>query len=187
VPAYWERLLDVDPDRGHITWFGYGDPVEDRRDILPLRRLPAVDADRVKAYRRQFREGILPPVLLWWVSGLAALLVVDGHARLAAALAEGGLPDVVVLARAADPDFAAAYREQAVRDYEHRVGHQQRIEPDPFTTTRIAHLGHSLAVDLRYADRAEGCTRAWPIRGGRATWDALATKYAPGSPLLNDR
>ncbi|BEL03866.1 hypothetical protein Q0Z83_020570 [Actinoplanes sichuanensis] len=186
VPAYWQRVPEVDPDLGHITWFGYGDPVEDQRDILPLRRLSPIDADRVKGYRRQHREGILPPVLLWWVSGLGVLLVVDGHDRLVAARAEGGVPDVIVLARAADPDFAAFYRETAVRGYEERVRSRQDALPDPFTATRIAHLGHSLALDLRTADRAEGRTRAWPIPGGPAAWDRLATALASDSPLVQD-
>src|SRR5439155_23920610 len=82
IPAHWDRLLAADREQGHITWIGYGAPDEDIRDVLPLRRLSPVDADRVKAYRRHLHEGILPPALLWWVSGLNTLLVIDGHDRI---------------------------------------------------------------------------------------------------------
>lgn len=183
IPKYWSRLLDVDPDQGHITWFGYGDPPEDARDILPLRRLSAVDAARVKGYRRQHREGILPPVLLWWVSGLATLLVVDGHDRLTAALAEGAVPDVVVLAPTADPRWVAAVQRRPIREYEERVSHLQDGPVDPFTGDYIAHAGRRLAADLGRIARTEARTRAWPVPGGRTAWDRLAAEVAPGSLL----
>ncbi|MFJ8582151.1 hypothetical protein [Micromonospora sp. NPDC093277] len=64
VPGHWERLRRVDPDRGHITWFGYGHPEDDQRDVLPLRQLDPAGADRVRAWRRQARDGMLPPALL---------------------------------------------------------------------------------------------------------------------------
>ncbi|MFF5710830.1 hypothetical protein [Streptomyces sp. NPDC012756] len=94
VDGNWPKLLAHDPDRGHLTWFGYGDPVEDARDLLPLRSLSPVEAPRVRAYRRQYREGVLPPVFAWWISGLDSPVVLDGHDRLTAALAEGGRPRV---------------------------------------------------------------------------------------------
>ncbi|WP_157432795.1 MULTISPECIES: hypothetical protein [unclassified Actinoplanes] len=187
VPGHWSRLHDVDPDQGHITWFGYGDPSEDARDILPLRRLSAVDADRVKAYRRQHREGILPPVLLWWVSGLATLLVVDGHDRLTAALAEGAVPDVVVLAPTADPRWVSAVQRHPIREYEQRIAHLRNGPTDPFTGDGIAHAGHRLAANLSRIALTEGRTRAWPMLGGRPTWDHLVAEFAPGSPLEQER
>jgi hypothetical protein len=183
VPALWSRLRDVDPGHGHITWFGYGDPDDDARDVLPLRRLSAVHADRVKSYRRQYREGVLPPVLLWWVSGLASLLVVDGHDRITAALAEGGVPEVVVLAPAADPRWTSAVQRPLVRAYDERVGHLQNSAADPVTGTRIARLGNRLLADLNDLARTEGRTKAWPVPGGRAAWDDLAAELPPGSPL----
>ena len=47
---------------------------------------------RVKAYRKQVREGMLRRVLLCWVSGLGCHLILDGHARLASAIAESVEP-----------------------------------------------------------------------------------------------
>ncbi|MFK4069843.1 hypothetical protein [Streptomyces sp. NPDC029674] len=70
--------------------------------VLPLRPLPAPDTARVKAYRKHVHEGTLAPVLLWWVSFLDGWLLLDGHARAAAALAEGTEPVCVELARVPD-------------------------------------------------------------------------------------
>ncbi|WP_410809092.1 hypothetical protein [Micromonospora sp. 067-2] len=172
----------VDPDQGHITWFGYGDPDEDVRDVLPLRRLSPVNAARVTSYRRQHREGILPPVLLWWVSGLAVLLVIDGHDRIAASLAEGGVPEVVVLAPAADPRWISAVQQPPLRAYEERIADLQN-RAGPSDRSRIARLGGCLARELQGIARTEGRTRAWPVPGGSATWDNLAAELAPAAPL----
>jgi hypothetical protein len=155
VAAHWSRLAAIDPDRGHLTWFGYGDPDDDQRDILPLRRLAAPDAARVRSYRRQAREGILPPALLWWVSGLNTLLVLDGHDRISAALAEGGPPDVVVLAPAPDPAGETAGHERLLRD--------TRGSLAPRFSEQIAELA-----------RTEGRTRAWTMAGGAAAWEREA-------------
>lgn len=61
----------------YLNWFdGWG-------GTLPLRRLPDADSARVKAYRRKVREGVLPPVLLWYASGLDGYhrTILDGLAR----------------------------------------------------------------------------------------------------------
>jgi hypothetical protein len=156
VAAHWARLARVDPDHGHITWFGYGDPDDDQRDILPLRRLAGPDADRVRSYRRQVREGVLPPVLLWWVSGMNTLLVLDGHDRISAALAEDAVPEVVVLAPAPDPAWVRASHEQLLRD---------RRGPGPGFPGQLLDIA-----------RSEGRTRAWLLPGGTAAWEAQAGK-----------
>lgn len=65
--------------------------------ILPLRPLSSIDAPRVKAYRKHAREGTLAPVLLWWVSFLDGWVILDGHGRATAALAEGEEPVCVEL------------------------------------------------------------------------------------------
>jgi hypothetical protein len=49
---------------------GYLDWSDGWQGVLPVRPLPGVDQGRVKAYRKLAREGLLPPLLLWWVSGL---------------------------------------------------------------------------------------------------------------------
>lgn len=171
VPKPWQRLSTCDPDHGHITWFGYGDPDEDVRDILPLRKLSPPDAARVKSYRRQCREGVLPPVLLWWVSGLDTLLVLDGHDRIAAALAERSVPDVIVLGPAADPEWISALARPAIRAYEGRMA---QASPPAAASSR------KLASELSAAALAQGQTRAWLVPGGADAWDRHAATLAPG-------
>lgn len=73
-------------------------------EVLNLRAPPRADDGRVKWWRKKSREGALPPVLLWYLGGLRAHVIVDGHCRLQAALLEQR-----------PPEFVAAYstREQA--------------------------------------------------------------------------
>ncbi|MEU7076007.1 hypothetical protein AB0B30_38445 [Streptomyces narbonensis] len=73
-------LVEGHPD-GYIDWFVHSGSWQ----VLPLRPMPDPGDSRVKAYPKQAREGTLPPVLLWWVSGLDCHLILDGHAGLAAA------------------------------------------------------------------------------------------------------
>lgn len=185
VATYWERLLAVDPDQGHITWFGYGDPDEDVRDVLPLRRLSLSDAARVKSYRRQLREGVLPPVLLWWVSGLNSLLVLDGHDRITASLAEGVLPEVVVLAPAVDPGWISVLERHPIREFEGRMEHlqAQSDQGDVLAVLRIASAARGLAEQLRSISRTQGRTRAWILPGGRAAWQRYAAELTPAWAL----
>jgi hypothetical protein len=64
---------------------------------LALRPLSLSGGDRLKAWRAAFREDSLPPVLMMSLNGLQRPVILDGHDRLAAALAEGGLPEVMML------------------------------------------------------------------------------------------
>lgn len=69
-----------------------------------LRPLSAEDAPRVRAHRTHARDGTLAPVLLWWVTALDGWLLLDGHDRAVAALAEGRTPPCVVLTRVPDEE-----------------------------------------------------------------------------------
>jgi hypothetical protein len=92
-PACRLDEIPAQPSFDHSRW-------SDHEELPPLalRPLSAADDDRVKAWRRSFREGTLPPVLMLWMNGLLRLVILDGHDRLAAALAEGGMPEVMILA-----------------------------------------------------------------------------------------
>ncbi|MET9956900.1 hypothetical protein ABZ135_35865 [Streptomyces sp. NPDC006339] len=178
VDRNWAKLLAHDPDRGHLTWFGYGDPEEDARDLLPLRALSAPDAARVKAYRRQYREGVLPPVLLWWVSGLNSPVVLDGHDRLVAALAEGGRPEILMLSRRVDAAYAAMCSARPVEEYASRTAALE--DDDPLAGVKAAVASRRLADTLRAIERAPEITRAWPVAGGVAAWERSAAAHVPG-------
>lgn len=181
VPAHWQRLRVVDPDNGHITWFGYGDPDEDQRDVLPMRRLSPVDAGRVRSYRRQYREGVLPPVLLWWVSGLQSLLVLDGHDRITAALAKQVAPEVLALAPVADPSWVSAVQRRPIRQYQGRMEQLQILadQADHLAKVHIANVTRRLAADVEDIARGEGRTTAWPLPGGTIAWERHAAALAP--------
>ncbi|MFG2333996.1 hypothetical protein ACGFMM_30875 [Streptomyces sp. NPDC048604] len=105
-------LVEGHPD-GYIDWFTHSGSWE----VLPLRPMPGPRDSRVKAYRKQAREGTLPPVLLWWVSGLDCHLVLDGHARLAAAIAEFIEPPLLQLHRTVPRDGLDARWRRAVAPY----------------------------------------------------------------------
>ncbi|KPC63914.1 hypothetical protein [Streptomyces chattanoogensis] len=182
VAENWERLPHHDPAIGHITWFGYGDPDEDRRDLLPLRPLSAPDAPRVKAYRRQYREGVLPPVLLWWVGGLDSLVLVDGHDRLAAALAEGGRPAVLALARETSERWVRWMAGPVIDDYERRLAPLERAcaDGDALATVLAGAAGRKLGQQLHDLDATPDLTRSWPLPGGVNAWEDLARTHAPG-------
>ncbi|MFE5795745.1 hypothetical protein ACFQ8C_24665 [Streptomyces sp. NPDC056503] len=177
VERHWDHLLPFDRDRGHLTWFGYGDPDGDARDLLPLRALSPADAPRVKAYRRQYREGVLPPVFAWWISGLNVPVVLDGHDRLTAALAEGGRPEVLILSRAVDAAWAARCAERPVAAYEKRMA---ALEDGPLRAVRAEHEARRLARELASVTGSADPTRAWPLPGGAPAWEAAAAAYVPG-------
>ncbi|MEU9117281.1 hypothetical protein AB0D04_37440 [Streptomyces sp. NPDC048483] len=182
VAANWARLPVHDPDVGHITWAGYGDPEEDCRDLLPLRPLSAPDAPRVKAYRRQYREGVLPPVLLWWIGGLDSLVLVDGHDRLAAALAEGGRPAVLRLAREASERWVKWAGGPLIDDYEKRLAptEQACAEGNALAQILAGAASRQLGAQLHELEVDPDLTRSWPLPGGADAWDALAAEHAPG-------
>jgi hypothetical protein len=168
-------LVEGHPD-GYVDWFVHNGSWE----ILPLRPMPAADDSRVKAYRKQAREGTLPPVLLWWVSGLDCSLVLDGHARLAAAIAESVAPPMLQLIRTAPEDEVAEGTERAVRGYEEELAlfaelraHHGALIPDG-----AALAGPPLARRLRDLVTGRRPTWAWPLEGGAAEWRAPADQVA---------
>ncbi|MFJ8130298.1 hypothetical protein [Streptomyces hydrogenans] len=177
VERHWDHLLPHDRDRGHLTWFGYGDPEGDARDLLPLRALSRPEAPRVRAYRRQYREGVLPPVFAWWISGLNVPVVLDGHDRLVAALAEDGRPEVLVLSRAVGAEEVARYSEHLVRAYEERMA---ALEDGPLRGTRAAGAARRFAGELERVACSPDRTRAWPFPGGVRAWEEAAAAYVPG-------
>lgn len=168
---YWgERVVGGDPD-GYVDWFFHSTGWE----LFPLRPLPAGDDARVKAYRAQARDGILPPVLLWWVSGLDCYVVLDGHARLAAAVAEGVEPSVLVLRRTTPHDERARGEAEAAEAYEGELARHRALMarygtrvPDGAETAGAV-LARRLE-ELRTGDRP---TWAWPLPGGEHEWQRI--------------
>ena len=115
------------------------------------------------------------------MSGLNTLLVMDGHDRITAAVAEHTLPEVVVLAPAADARWISAVQRRPIREYEGRIEHMQSLlgQRDTLAKVHIANVTRRLAADLGDIARSEGRTRAWLLPGGRRVWDQQAAQLAP--------
>jgi len=161
--------------------------------VLPLLPLPDADSTRVKAYRRQVREQVLPPVLLWDASCLDGYVLLDGHARLVAALAENATPPVLLLGRARDDDTTLAMVALITADsrtvlegitrteFTHPAGSASSADsPSPKGTDHPAYRKHIEKAQQRIADLCASepmqfaRTRAWPLPGGVPAWDRIA-------------
>ncbi|RSN95468.1 hypothetical protein DMH26_21495 [Streptomyces sp. WAC 05379] len=165
---YWGSMLVDGHPEGYVDWFLHSHSWE----LLPLRPMPDVDDSRVKAYRKQAREGTLPPVLLWWVSGLDSHLILDGHARLAAAIAESVEPPLLQLHRAVPRDDLAARIDEAVGFYEDELARfaELRTIHGPSVPDGAATAGPQLVRLLDDLNTAEQPTWAWPLPGGLTQW-----------------
>lgn len=167
-------------DHGYLNWFTTPSPF----DVVALRTPSALERSRVKAYRKQAREGTLPPVLLWWISGLACHVMLDGHDRFVAALAEDREPAALVLAlQGADQDKAAG-RDWAVDHYTRAMANAERAVAEntahPFTA--FVAVSRRLGEALHDIDQTTGRTRAWPLPGGATAWQQQATAVNPRWP-----
>jgi hypothetical protein len=97
----------------------------------PLRSRPAEDDARVKAWRKAAREGWLPPLLLMWISGLNAYVVLDGHCRLRAAELEAADVDALVLWRVVQvPNEGTGWRDEVVERYEYATRRYAVWQPE---------------------------------------------------------
>ncbi|GAA1899682.1 hypothetical protein GCM10009837_22870 [Streptomyces durmitorensis] len=138
--------------------------------------MPDADDPRVKAYRKQARDGTLPPVLLWWVSGLDSHLVLDGHARLAAAIAESVEPAVLELQRTASQDEVDTGTERAVATYEAELARftELRAAQGERVPDGAEFAGPVLARRLGELRTGHRPTWAWPLPGGVQEWHRIA-------------
>ncbi|WP_406859169.1 hypothetical protein ABZO31_02395 [Streptomyces sp. HUAS MG47] len=175
---YWSSMLVEGHPDGYLDWFMHSHSWE----VLPLRPMPAAEDSRVKAYRKQAREGTLPPVLLWWVSGLDCHLILDGHARLAAAIAESVEPPLLQLHRTVPRDDLAARIDEAVGFYEDELARlaELRAVHGPTVPDGAATAGPQLVRLLHDLDAAEQPTWAWPLPGGEERWLRLAGEVTAG-------
>ncbi|QNS02782.1 hypothetical protein [Streptomyces xanthii] len=171
LAEHWgELLVEGHPD-GYIDWFVHSGSWE----VLPSRPMPDAGDSRVKAYRKQARDGTLPPVLTWWISGLDCHLILDGHARLAAAIAESVEPALLELRRVTPRDELSARVDEAVGAYTSEIARFAglRATRSPSVPDGAALMGPVLARRLRALDTAGRPTWSWPLPGGAARWDRI--------------
>lgn len=154
-----------------VTFLDWGAGGGDRDRILNLRALSSADEGRVKWWRKQAREGALPPVLLWRVDCLQAYLIVDGHCRLQAAVLEDRPPQFLVACSAyEEPVVADPAEQQATLAFVQR--HADEVaralpgrEPIPTDSLNALLIG---AFDDR--PRRVPQTYAWASRRPDALW-----------------
>lgn len=147
------------------------------RPVVPLHPLSAPDAPRVKSYRRLLREGTLPPVLLWWVSGFDGWVILDGHDRAVAASAEGRRPASMVLARGKDGRNQA----EAITATAEQHDRVLAATDDPNGQVRQAFADQLATVAARQPYDTER-TLAFAVPGRTAEWDRLWTAFSEGDP-----
>lgn len=165
-PAAYLDQLPAQPAHELVMW--------DFHDALPplsLRRLSPESDGRVKVWRKAFREGCLPPVLLLWVSGLCRYVLLDGHDRLLAAMLEGHAPPALALLPLAEskPEVDL-YQREAITHAIDQLRAAPKISlpgPKPFPVE----FGNRLLIEA-YDDRPSLAlvSRAWPLRGGVSGW-----------------
>ncbi|MEU8819276.1 hypothetical protein [Actinoplanes sp. NPDC048796] len=148
--------------------------------VLPLRPLSGRNAGRVKSYRKQVEAGVLAPILLWWISGLDCYVILDGHDRLVAALAEDTEPPLLALS-SVNAEQIARDTETALNNYSASAEaiERQVARHTPGAAEALAGVNRRLAENLRTIETRYGATRAWPLRGGTAGWHVLAAAQAP--------
>ena len=101
TPHTWQHKLVERIFQTQQSTFSHGYASFDPPSIpaFALRKWSHRKAGRVKWWRKQAIAGCLPPVLVWWFSGLNSYLILDGHDRLVAAHLERCDVDVIALSR----------------------------------------------------------------------------------------
>lgn len=169
-PVLWLREAMSLPVHGFSHWdFGHHLPP------LPTRRFSSESHGRVKALRKLVREGLLPPVLIMWFSGLDRYVILDGHDRLLASLIEGIAPKCIALLETSERLSVADSRRKdaVVREVERLVTLRAAAEP---TITRarpgitLDHANHLLIEAFDERPTLEPKTSAWPLEGGADRW-----------------
>jgi hypothetical protein len=173
---------------GFIQWdFG--------TDIYPitLRDMSHPESGRVKAWRKVARANALPPVLLYWVSGLAAYVVLDGHDRLLAASLEGTGVSALSLEPLRTREIDAKTKDAVLLQVSKALAAAdvERARPPSERLARANRLmdvprANELLLNVFLPDVSTGPTRAFPLTGGSAQW-AREVLHALDARKINDR
>lgn len=140
---------------------------------LLLSRYP-VDAEsgRVKWWRKKCRENTLPPILVWYIAGLASFVILDGHDRLQAALAEEYQPQFLVLSELSEQSWTPneESREKVLRSL---AIQQERSKKTP---ANIDAMNQSLMnlYDTRYLYAP---THSRAVLGDGSGWERQVKTY----------
>lgn len=147
--------------------------------LIPTRPLSPSGASRVKAWRKQARGGVLPPILAVYSSVSESWWILDGHDRLVAALEAGEVPEVVGLAhlRAAASWLTPEIEAQAQAAVLERMA---KVDWSRASEGVIDHFNRSLLQVYVGAEELYCQSRVWPLPGGVAQWGAEVAAVASG-------
>lgn len=127
-------------------------------------------SSRLKYWRKVAREGKLPPVLVWYISGLASYIILDGHLRLQAAYDENIPPSFIVLSQyhecSYEPDPAAIEKVQRA------IAHQMDKTPRP----DVRKVNQTL-ISLYQNRYGRHSTRSRAILGDGHLWEEAVSRY----------
>ncbi|MGY5958656.1 Cytoplasmic protein [Kosakonia sp. BK9b] len=148
---------------------------------LLLARYPVeASSGRVKWWRKKCREGALPPVLVWFIAGLASFVILDGHDRLQAALAEGIQPQFLVLSELSEQNYTPT------EETRQRVLHSLAIQQEKCKKTgaNIDAMNQSLLnlYDTRYLYAR---THSRAVLGDGRAWEHEVTAYLQRHQLVS--
>jgi len=165
---------------------------------ITLRDMSAPDDGRVKLWRKHARADTLPPVLLFWVSGLDCYLVLDGHDRLLAA----SLEDAAAPALALEPLDETEPSEDQQRQVTAALTTALEVASRATVAAREAGLArphrpittddsNRILLDAFHPRQHVGRSRAFRMPGGDAQWArevqaALKRRGIRDSWLLSD-
>ncbi|MBF6356600.1 hypothetical protein IU449_18965 [Nocardia higoensis] len=169
APGTWKDELLRDWPGGYLDW---------RRGctaVIPLRPLTDPDAAWMPAMRERARAGDLAPVLLWEVSGFDGWVILDGHDRAVAALAEGREPASIVLARG----WSVTRQTDAILG---AVDHQRKLLAGLRDEEEIRAATERMDAGMARFAYGHERTMAWPVPGGPSGWTAALMDYR-GSQL----
>lgn len=189
----WRFTSHNDPLSHLPGWNLYGRDVPDNLQLQTLEwidwwhggkliGLHRVDplAGRLKWWRKKVREDSLPPILLWYIRGLDSYVIIDGHYRLQAAIAENLAPLFIVL---------SATRERAVTPcpkHQERVLDSLRKRGDAVPRNKVISTEHLNQVLIQaYDDRPEllSVTYAWASNDPESLWCEEVRRCLAGQGL----
>lgn len=164
---YSEDFPDLqDPQKViFVDWWWGGHLLLPRYSVDP-------DSGRVKWWRKKCREGTLPPILVWFISGLASFVILDGHDRLQAALAEGIQPQFLVLSEMSECTLIPDEKRQA------QVLHSLALQQEKLKKTKnnIDAMNQTL-INLYNTRHIYASTHSRAVLGNGKAWECEVKAY----------
>lgn len=164
-----EEIIDCQQS-SIVRWLDWGSW---QYKLIGLRPVDLM-ADRLKWWRKKSREGSLPPILLWYVAGLSAYVIIDGHYRLQAAIETNIPPSFIVLSIIRPQEFSPP---------------PESLQPvvDSLLKQRIRNPGFSVdALNEKLIDLFDNRafigprTHSWAGSRSEQGWEAEVTEYLQG-------